>query len=168
MHEQIVLRTATPADADLIAEISRETFRDTFGSFNSEADMDIFLSTQFTHSQLAAEVALPGHVFLLAYSGLTCAGYIFIKQGAGSDEISRLYVRKPFLGRSVGRMLMQAAIALATDTGKTKIWLGVWEHNERAIAFYRSFGFVQTGTHDFILGTDVQCDWIMEKEITSS
>lgn len=166
MHEQIALRTADRDDADLIADISRETFRDTFGASNTEADMDLFLSTQFTHARLAAEVGQPGHVFLLATAGQTVAGYIFIRQGTASDEIARLYVRKPFLGRSVGKTLMQASIALAIENRKTSIWLGVWEHNERAIAFYRSFGFVRTGKQDFVLGTDVQRDWVMEKQIS--
>ena len=42
------------------------------------------------------------------------------------------------------------------------VWLGVWEKNERAIAFYRKNGFVAFDTHIFKLGDDEQTDILMK------
>lgn len=47
------------------------------------------------------------------------------------------------------------------------VWLGVWERNPRAIAFYRRSGFVEVGEHVFQLGSDPQRDVIMAKALGS-
>lgn len=170
----IHLKTATPADATLIAGISRETFVDTFAAFNTKEDMDKFLAEQFSKEKLIAEVHDPANLFLIAYNDLQPAGYMFLKDemhphipNENAVEISRLYVRSAFIGKGVGKMLMQAAVSHALAENKTFIWLGVWEHNKRAIGFYESFGFEKFSEHDFILGNDVQRDWLMRLKVVS-
>jgi diamine N-acetyltransferase len=68
-------------------------------------------------------------------------------------------------GRGVSRPLMDAAIAEARARGGQRIWLGVWEENPRAIAFYRKCGFIEVGTQDFRLGNDLQRDRVMSMEL---
>ena len=58
---------------------------------------------------------------------------------------------------------MQAAIDEAQRRGHDTLWLGVWEHNPRARAFYRKWGFVEVGTHIFVLGSDPQTDILMQR-----
>ena len=164
----IIVRIATTADAPLIAEISRETFYETFAEHNTKADMDKFLSEQFSKEQLTAQVGVDGNIFLLAYINDLPAGYIFLKEGSHTDltnvnavEISRLYPATSFIGKGIGKTLMLAAIDQAKKSNFELIWLGVWEHNLRAIQFYHSFGFEKFGEHNFILGDDVQKDWLM-------
>ena len=45
--------------------------------------------------------------------------------------------------------------------GRSKLWLGVWEHNPRGIRFYEKCSFVDEGSHPFRIGSDVQTDRIM-------
>jgi ribosomal protein S18 acetylase RimI-like enzyme len=168
------IKPARATDADLIADMSRETFYDTFAEFNTEDDMHKFLSEQFTKEQLIAEVNAAGNLFLIAYDDGQPAGYIFLKDAVhphipneNAVEISRIYVRKSFIGKGIGKALMQAAVSHAIAEHKTFIWLGVWEHNQRAINFYTSFGFEKFAEQDFILGNDVQRDWVMRVKITS-
>jgi len=165
----IQIKQAGLSDAALIAEISRETFYETFAAYNTKSDMDKFLSEQFSKEQLIAEVGKEGYTFLLAYADNTPAGYTLMKESAHADlpgenviEISRLYARSSFIGKGVGQSLMEAAIAKAKELQKNHIWLGVWEHNHRAIAFYKKFGFEKFSEHDFVLGDDVQRDWVMK------
>jgi ribosomal protein S18 acetylase RimI-like enzyme len=80
-------------------------------------------------------------------------------------EIARLYARKRALGSGVGAALMQRALAEAAGRGKDAVWLGVWEHNLRAIGFYEAWGFHRCGTQPFVLGSDVQTDFIMVRRI---
>ena len=54
---------------------------------------------------------------------------------------------------------------IAMERKKKKIWLGVWEKNENAIAFYNKKGFVQTGAHSFYMGDEEQVDLIMTKTL---
>ena len=170
----VVLRYATREDAELIADISRQTFYDTFAADNTEEDMAKFLNEQFTKGRLMLEVGSPENIFLLAYCDGEVAGYLKLRegkklvqlQGAAAMEIARIYVVKEFLGKGVGKQLMQAAIDLAKQKEKEVIWLGVWERNQRAIAFYSSWGFQKFGEVNFLLGDDLQRDWLMKKTLS--
>ena len=63
----------------------------------------------------------------------------------------------------LGKILMSEAILIAQQLHKSSIWLGVWEKNVTAIAFYESQGFVKTTTHTFLMGNEAQLDYIMVK-----
>lgn len=168
------IRYATQQDAALIADISRQTFYDTFAADNTEADMRKFLDEQFTKGRLMLEVGAPENVFLLAYKEQNVAGYIKLRegkkltalQGVASMEIARLYVLKEFIGKGVGKLLMQTAIDMAKANKKEVLWLGVWERNHRAIAFYTAWGFQKFDEWDFLLGNDMQRDWLMKKAVS--
>jgi diamine N-acetyltransferase len=169
----VQIRLAEAGEAELIAEISRETFYDTFAVHNTVADMDKFMAEQFSTAQLVEEFAIPGYTFFLALVDDQPAGYIFLKNkshpslgSASALEISRLYVRQSFIGKGIGKLLMQKAIAFAEQEQKEWIWLGVWEHNQTAIDFYTAFGYEKFSEHEFILGDDVQLDWLMKKSLT--
>ena len=136
--------------------------------------MDKFLREQFTKGRLMLEVGSPENSFLLAYFDDKVAGYIKLREGkqpieligTASLELARLYVVKDFIGKRIGAALMQKAIAVAKEKSKHIIWLGVWEKNQRAIDFYHRFGFTKFGECDFLLGNDMQRDWLMKKELT--
>jgi len=169
----VQIRLAEATEAELVAEISRETFYDTFAVHNTVADMDKFMAEQFSKEQLVEEFSRGGHTFFLAWVDALPAGYIFLKDkshtslgSAAALEISRLYVRKDFIGKGIGKLLMLKAIAFAEQLQKEWIWLGVWEHNQPAIDFYTAFGYEKFAEHDFILGDDVQLDWLMKKKLT--
>jgi ribosomal protein S18 acetylase RimI-like enzyme len=61
----------------------------------------------------------------------------------------------------VAAALMQACLDQARKAEHDVVYLGVWEHNPRAIAFYRKWGFEKVGEHVFLLGDDEQTDWLM-------
>ena len=85
------------------------------------------------------------------------------RHSSGEVELARFYVRRVHHGRGVAQTLMDAVTAHARALGATQLWLGVWERNARAIAFYRKCGFVQCGTQPFLLGSDLQTDWVMRR-----
>lgn len=170
--EQVAfLRYATRDDDELIADISRQTFYDTFAPDNTEADMAKFMNEQFTKGALMLEVGRPENIFLLAYCGREVAGYAKLREGkklkelegAKTFEIARLYVVKDYIGKGIGKLLMQAAIDIARQKEKEVVWLGVWKQNRRAIDFYTSWGFETFAETTFLLGNDLQHDWLMKK-----
>lgn len=169
----ITLRYATTEDAALVADISRQTFYDTFAADNTPENMDKFLNEQFTRGKLMLEVGRAENIFLLAYCNDAVAGYLKLREGkklaalqpASTLEIARLYVVKDFIGKGIGKQLMQAAIDIAQQKEKDAVWLGVWEHNQRAIAFYTAWGFEKFDEVDFLLGDDRQRDWLMKKDV---
>jgi len=169
----LLIRDATIADAALIADLSRQTFYDTFAAHNTKENMDKFMNEQFSRELLINEVGQPGNYFLLAYDDQKPVGYVRMRESQNppelknqrSIEIARIYAIKESIGKGVGKELLLSCIYLAEKLKKESVWLGVWEHNQRAIEFYSKFGFNKFGTHDFILGDDVQTDWLMVRVI---
>ena len=169
----LVIREATFADARLIADISRQTFYDTFAAYNSKADMDKFLNEQFTKGRLMLEVGAKDNTFLLAYDEKDIAGYVKLRNervpislgNINAIEIARLYAMTDRIGKGIGSLLMQSSINIAKEKNKEWLWLGVWEKNQRAIDFYLRWGFEKFDETDFLLGDDLQKDWLMKKKV---
>ncbi|MFM7357044.1 MAG: GNAT family N-acetyltransferase [Sediminibacterium sp.] len=169
---QIELKDAGIEQAAMIANISRTTFEETFGPHNTVEDMQLFLQEQFTIDKLIKEVGIPGHRHVIAYSDDIPAGYLFIKyhsdallQNEPALEISRIYCLQSFQGQGIGKSLMQEALMDAYRKKLKWVWLGVWEENTRALAFYQSFGFSSFSKTAFLLGNDIQQDWLMKCKI---
>jgi ribosomal protein S18 acetylase RimI-like enzyme len=115
-----------------------------------------------------AEVGAPGNTFLLAHIDGEPVGYARLREGEADVqdnkiEIVRIYAITSMIGKGVGKTLLQACLDIAYKRGKKTVWLGVWEKNDRAIRFYTAWGFEKVSEHDFVLGNDVQRDWIMQK-----
>lgn len=169
----ISIRQATISDSVLIADLSRQTFYETFSPGNTKKDMDKFLHEQFTRGKLMLEVGKEENIFLLAYYGDEVAGYVKLRDGKKpaslngipSLEIARLYAVKSMIGKGVGSALMQKCIDIATQRKAKLLWLSVWEKNDRAQKFYTQWGFEKFDTCDFLLGDDIQLDWLMKKDL---
>ena len=170
---RVVVRRATTADAALLAEVAARTFCDTFADSNTPEDMEKFLSSTYSEEIQRKEIEDGTMTTLLAECAGTVAGFAQIKMAKAPDcvkgpspiEIKRFYVDKPFHGRGVAQELMRTAEEIARDAGAKTIWLGVWEHNDRAIAFYRKIGFFPVGSQPFLVGTDLQTDLVLERPL---
>jgi GNAT superfamily N-acetyltransferase len=171
------IRRAVPADAALLAAFGRQAFHDTFAADNRPEDMAAYLAATFGEARQRAELLDPGSTYLVAEhddgAGADMVGYARLRTGdapavvraAPAVEIARFYARRDMMGRGVGASLMVACLAQAGALGARAAWLGVWEHNTRAIAFYERWGFADVGTCEFVLGEDVQTDRIMARAI---
>jgi ribosomal protein S18 acetylase RimI-like enzyme len=170
---EIIIRPATGKDAELIADLSRETFYETFAADNTKENMDKFMNEQFTKQKLMDEVKQPWHIFFLAFIDEEPVGYVKLKDAAVPSqllhqsciEIARIYSVQRTIGKGVGKKLMQACHDVAHQKGKKILWLAVWGQNHRAINFYARWGFEKFGEQNFILGEDVQRDWLMKKAL---
>lgn len=160
-------------DLQTLQEISIETFSDTFKDQNSPETMKAYLERAFTLEQLERELTNLNSQFYFVYLNNEVAGYLKVntadaqseKMGIESMEVERVYIRTSFQKHGLGKLLLNKAIDLAFEQNKKKIWLGVWEKNENAIAFYEKMGFIQTGTHSFYMGDEEQIDLIMTKTL---
>ena len=172
----ITIRPGTPADAEALAELAARTFHDTFAADNRPEDLALHLSQAYGPIQQGRELADADISTLLADTGQGLAAYAQLRRGTAPDcvegesplELWRFYVVREWHGRGVAHMLMQHVDAEAERLGAHPLWLGVWERNERALAFYRKYGFVDVGSHIFMVGTDAQTDRIMTRRVASS
>ena len=161
----IPIRRGTPADAARLAEFARRTFYDAFVGTATEEDMSLFLSRTYGERQQLAELQDPGIITLIAEENGTFAAFAQLRPGDGELEVNRFYVDRSFHGRGLAQALMRECEEIAVSLGARRIWLGVWERNHRALAFYTKCGFRDCGSHDFVVGTDVQTDRLMEKVV---
>ena len=164
------LRRATPDDAVLLAELGRRTFQDTFAASNTPEDMAAYLAASFGPEKQRAELLRPDTTFLIAEIEGQPAGYSQMRVEPDPDggthlELVRIYSTREWLGRGVGPALMQAFVDAGQAGGHRKLLLAVWEHNPRAIAFYRKWGFEANGEVEFVLGSDTQTDLVMERRL---
>lgn len=164
----MIIRRATPPDAAALAELAARTFSDTFAAQNRPEDIEAYLAKAYGEVQQRREIEDPSIVTLLVDDDALVA---FAQlRGSHSDhgdvELARFYVDREHHGRGIAQMLMRAAFDAARDLGGATVWLGVWEHNARAIRFYEKCGFRDTGSQPFILGSDVQTDRVMTLDLS--
>lgn len=170
----ITVRRANTDDAKMLADLGARTFHETFAADNSPEDMATYLAAAFNLEQQTAELVEDDSTFLIAEVDGLAAGYAKLHAGQPPDGISgtkpielvRLYVEKKWLGRGVGEVLMRTCLDEALRAGFDTIWLGVWERNSRAQAFYRKWDFRAVGEHVFQLGADPQTDILMERQLS--
>jgi ribosomal protein S18 acetylase RimI-like enzyme len=169
----VTIRRANPKDASLLTELGAHTFSETFAADNASEDMAAYIAASFNLARQTDELADPASTFLIAEAGGRAAGYAQLHAGEPAGcvegpkpvELVRLYVSSEWLGRGVGEALMRACVDEARQAGRGTIWLGVWERNGRAQAFYRKWGFRAVGEHVFQLGSDRQRDILMERVV---
>jgi len=161
-----MIRKATLDDAARLAELAARTFHDTFAVQNRSEDMDAYMSTAYGEAIQRAEIADRDRITLLVEEGAALIGYAQLRLSIPEIEIGRFYVDRTYHGRGVAQSLMDAIFDLARDRGATRIWLGVWERNARAIAFYEKCGFRDCGSQPFLLGSDLQTDRVMERRVS--
>jgi ribosomal protein S18 acetylase RimI-like enzyme len=166
-----LIRHASSADNILLAELGAQTFAESFAADNTPENMSAYLADSFSPEKQARELTDPDSRFLIIELDRTAVGYVQLSFGHAPAavlgrkpmEIVRIYARKEWIGRGVGTQLMKAALRQAERAGCDVVWLGVWERNSRAIAFYRKWGFEQVGTQTFQLGEDLQNDLVMAR-----
>ena len=166
---RVTIRVATVDDAAVVAELARRTFYDTFAASNDAGDMALYLARAYGIDQQTRELQDRDMTTLLVESGSEAIAYAQVRTGhvpdcvTGADpiELWRFYVSHAWHGRGVASPLMDRVKGVARDRGARTLWLGVWEHNHRARAFYAKWGFVDVGEHVFLFGTDPQTDRVM-------
>lgn len=167
------LKKCTLEDSHELQKIGYETFNETFKYQNSPENMEAYLEKAFNLEQVEKELSNTSSHFFFVYVNNEIAGYLKVniddaqseEMGNESLEIERIYIRNNFQKHGLGKYLYNKAIDIAMEYKKKKVWLGVWEKNENALAFYKKMGFVQTGAHSFYMGDEEQVDFIMVKTL---
>lgn len=167
----MIIKKCTLKDSHELQEVSIETFNETFKDQNSPEQITSYLEREFNIQSIEKQLANGSSQFFFIYFNHEVAGYLKVntddaqseKMGDESLEIERIYVKKKYQKHGLGKHLLNKAVEVAVKQNKKKIWLGVWEENRNAIAFYQKKGFVQTGTHSFYMGDEEQVDLIMTK-----
>ena len=171
---KVELQDAVPAQAAQLAEFGARTFYESFAADNTESDMRQHLASAWSPAKQLAEIQNPEIDTLILVDGShRWLGFAQLRANKVSDgvpqgsiELWRFYVDKPFHGQGAAVRLMDGAKQRARRRGAATMWLGVWERNERAKAFYAKQGFHKVGRQVFVVGSDPQTDDVMLCELS--
>ena len=169
----VTVRRAIPGDEHVLAELALRIFLDTFGPQNDPDDIRIHAARSYGPEIQLRELTDPSLTYFIAEVDSLPVGFAMIGEADSPScmeldrpiELFRFYVDKAWHGKGIAVPLMDAAYEEARRRGGRTICLSVWEKNPRAIRFYEKMGYRTAGTHPYILGNDVQTDWVMTREV---
>jgi diamine N-acetyltransferase len=167
--ESVHIRRGVLEDAPALAALAARTFSDAFAADNTPEDLQAHLESSYGVVQQSRELSDPNEITLLAFSGEILIAFAQVRRKvppecvtqAQAIEVHRFYVDRLAHGKGVAQSLMTAVKSAAQDFDAKHLWLSAWERNPRAVAFYAKMGFVIVGSADFVVGSDVQTDYIM-------
>jgi len=159
-----------------LATFAAQTFDSAFGPKNDPADMRAYLEAAFSLEIIAKEMAQKDARFFIAFQKNKSLGYSKIQAGRHPNlklenptcELQRIYIASHKLGKGLGKQLLFLTLAQAVKLGNKSVWLGVWEENKAAIRFYQKWGFTKKSSHSFMLGKDLQNDWLMSRTLPNN
>lgn len=169
MNKLSLVRVSS-SQLDLLQQISLQTFYDGFFHLNNPDSFNAYVTRAFSREKLFEEINAKESEFYFLYEVDALLGYIKINGStAQSDindpkslEIERIYITKENQNKGLGKFLLDQIKDIATERNLEYIWLGVWEKNLKAIRFYERYGFTLFGSHEFMMGTEVQIDLLMK------
>lgn len=167
------LRICGVEDAGAVQRVAEATYRETFGPVNTADNLEAYVHECLSEARLAVELGCGDSIFVLAEDAGGPAGYLKMNLGAAQTElqdekaleIERIYVLARAQGTGLGQRFMDFALDEARRRGLGWVWLGVWEHNERALRFYEKNGFARFGQHIYRLGADEQLDYMLRRDV---
>ena len=170
---QLNIRKATLVDIKELQEISIQTFTETYSSFNTQKNIDLYISESLSASQITSEIKNSSSAFYMVYLENNLIGYLKVNLSGAqtalvdstSIEIERIYLLKKQQGKGYGKNLIDFVLEIASNDNLYRIWLGVWSKNKKAIEFYKKMGFTEFDKHIFKLGQDEQLDFLMDLKI---
>lgn len=173
LRYRMIIRKAEQSDAKPLAQLAETTFRDTFAAQNTVEDMEAHCRSSYSEQLQSREIADSESLTivveqdnqLIAFAKLNWKTSPSCVLGQSVGEIQRLYIDKSWHGKGIAQDVMAECFDILKARGNDVVWLGVWEHNPRAIAFYNKFDFEKVGEHVFPLGNDPQRDIILVRTL---
>lgn len=173
--DTVTIRVATKADLPAILEVAIASYEDTFAAFNTRENMDAFYAENYTLARFTSEFDEPNSILFVACRNNQVVGFVRLRASYEADkhlngsaiELQRLYIHPGHQGIRAGALLMQRAMEYAIAQQFEWIWLGVWEKNFKAQAFYAKHGFVRFSQHVFQMGDDPQIDWLLKRKLSN-
>ncbi|KFY11861.1 hypothetical protein V492_04214 [Pseudogymnoascus sp. VKM F-4246] len=174
-HQSIIIREANAEDIPTVSKLGAHIFSVTFGHSVPANELESFLEDSYSVSATENDFKDPMKDLIVASDqDGTVVGFALLTRGSiepcvshleNTVELQRIYVHPAHHGKGVGRLLANRLDDMARDQGFKHIWLGVWEENHNAQKMYEKLGYRRVGGHDFTIGTIVQTDYIMMKEL---
>ena len=167
------IRKADRQDAELLAELGKRAFYEAFADQTAPEDMAAYMQSTFAIDKVKSELNNKDSLYLIAEFQSDPLGYAYLSKprppGCIEDpnaiQLTRLYLRKKGYGLGLGNALMQTCLNESRARGYRTVWLSSWELNGRANAFYKRWHFKVAGRQKFVVGSDVQNDYVFRRDL---
>ncbi len=168
------IRRAGPDDAECLGHIGVATFIESYSHDIDGASMVAHCTRQHARAVYEQYLADPASALWIAEYAATGApiGYALncppdlpIPLEPGDVELKRIYTLSRFHGAGIGAALLAASETDARARGASRLLLGTYEDNYRAVAFYTKQGFTLAGTRKFQVGDRLFDDIVMAKRL---
>ncbi len=174
MTDKLKIQLAHPTDFDLLATLGRKAFQEAFGAYNPPDDLQAYLDLSFHPETIKKQLEDPNVIYLIANYENEAIGYAKLKKnnappeltGMACMQLERIYTLTVYLGKKVGKVLMEECIRIAENEKNEYLWLSVWQQNKRAIDFYVRWGFEIIGYKKFVIGKEINDDFVMALHLT--
>jgi len=132
--ENLRLIHADASHASVLAKLALDTFCESFEKVNNPQDFWAYVNEAFHVSKIEEEISEPSSLYILAYVNNELAGYARVRQSNEVDnhfpekktvELQRIYALQKFIGKGIGKALMNYCLDLAKKENAEILWLGV-------------------------------------------
>lgn len=176
MSHSARIRLCRPGDEDALALVGQATFLETFAGVLPGSDIVAHCRGQHAPSVYRSWLDSGARVWLaeadpsgapIGYLVLAPASLPIENPTDRDLEVKRIYLLQQFHGTGIGKRLMIAAEQHAREIGATRLLLGVYSRNDRAVAFYERLGFRRVGTRLFRVGEHDYDDFVLSMDLSS-
>lgn len=176
MSQAARIRPCRPGDEDALALVGQATFLETFAGILPGSDIVAHCRGQHAAAVYRSWLDGGARIWLAeAEPSGAPVGYLVlmptslpVPDPTDRDlEVKRIYLLDRFRGKGIGNALMLAAETHARQAGATRLLLGVYSRNDRAVAFYERFGFRRVGTRKFRVGAHDYDDFVMSMDLAA-
>ena len=159
------------SELEKLKYLSIKTFEETFSDQNTDDNMNKYLRLNMNSFKLLNDLKNPNIEFYFTYNKTSLIGYLKLNYKDAQTEnvlenkafeIERIYLLKTFQNMGYGKQLFKKIVSIGKLKGYRRLWLGVWEHNLPAIKFYNKLKLKIFDKHNFIMGNDIQTDFLMK------
>ncbi len=172
------IEKATLSDATELLAFAKNTFTATYAHLNEPVFFEQYVSANFRIENIENELKneqieywiIKEKELLIAYIKLNInhlhdAEVETMPTKGSMSELERIYIAESQKGKGLGKVMMEKALERAVFYQNEWLWLGVWQENTNALAFYKHLGLEVFGSHAFYMGEDRQEDFLMRYKI---
>jgi len=166
--DEIIIRKWTTKDFEVIREILKITWLDTYSEFIPVSDLLFYLHETYNDEKLSLLFANTDTTFHLAELNSAVAGIMRITDSKNEKRfyLNSLYVLPEYQGYGIGKKLSAVAEKTALGLGYDEIWLGVMEQNISSVEWYKKNGYVFTQSEPFQMGKTIVKHFIGYKKLS--
>lgn len=167
------VRPATPGDAEALSALAKQAFTEAFGYLFTPQKLDAYLTEEYDISEFDRVLTDPRYRLLVLEADGKAIGYTALKRDSHHAlldaprqwQLLKLYLLQTYVGRGLGPLLLDHAVAECRPYAPLTLWLEVADVNPRGRAFYERNGYSSAGGEEKLFAGDGFHIEIMRRDI---